>query len=294
MCASEKQKDYWLGMLAAINRINPVTYLDDKSMNKLIGVVPFGLDNKEPIKTKDVLKGRWPGIGKEDKVIIWGGGIWNWFDPLTLIEAINIICKQRQDVKLFFMGIGHPNGVSDTTTANECISLAKKYNLYDKNIFFNDWVEYTERQNYLLEADIGISTYINNLETRFSFRTRVLDYLWCNLPMILTEGDFMSELVSSSNLGLIHKEKDSEELALKIAKLLDDKGLNEQVKDNINKIKSQYKWENVVGSLIEFCKNPYLSKDKSSKVNIIYSSKLIVKIKYYYFRIKSKLRKLFK
>ena len=95
VCATEKQKDYWIGMLSAINRVNPVTYSDDNQLKKLIDVVPFGLNNEDPIKTKKVLKGIWPGIAETDKVIIWGGGIWNWFDPLTLIEAMNIIAKKE-------------------------------------------------------------------------------------------------------------------------------------------------------------------------------------------------------
>ena len=36
-----------------------------------------------------VLKGVVPGIGADDKVILWGGGIYNWFDPLTLLRAVD-------------------------------------------------------------------------------------------------------------------------------------------------------------------------------------------------------------
>jgi glycosyltransferase involved in cell wall biosynthesis len=290
ICSSEKQKDYWLGMLAAINRVNPVTYTDNINMEKLIGVVPFGLNNEEPVKTKQVLKGVWPNIGKEDKVLIWGGGIWNWFDPLTLIEAMNIICKKRNDIKLFFMGIGHPNMNSDTTVAEKCIEKSKEYGLYDKNIFFNDWVEYSERQNFLMEADIGVSTYLNNLETRFSFRTRILDYLWCELPMVLTEGDYMSELVLNKKLGFCHAEREYNELADKIIKILNDKELHEKFKNNIKDVKDEFRWENVVHPLIEFCNNPYISNDKVNKVKIMYKKDSI--IKYYFIRVKCKIKKI--
>ncbi|WP_010240332.1 glycosyltransferase [Clostridium arbusti] len=292
ICSSEKQKDYWVGMLAAINRVNPITYSDDIQMKKLIGVVPFGLDNRDPVKTKQVLKGVWPNINKDDKVIIWGGGIWNWFDPLTLIEAMNVICKKRKDVKLFFMGIGHPNMNCDTTVAEECIKKSKEYGLYNENIFFNDWVEYSERQNFLLEADLGVSTYFNNLETRFSFRTRILDYLWCNLPMVLTKGDYMSELVDNNELGLCHSEKDYDELASIIINMLDDKEIYKKSKQNINSVKEQFKWKNVVKPLEEFCENPYISNDRIKKVKLFYRPNGL--IKYYLIRVKSKLKRLIK
>ncbi|WP_040213622.1 glycosyltransferase [Clostridium polynesiense] len=294
ICASEKQKDYWMGMLAAVNRVNPATYNEDVNMKKLIGVVPFGLNNEAPIKTKKVLKGVWKNIAEEDKVIIWGGGIWNWFDPLTLIEAMNIIKNTRQDVKLFFMGIGHPTVNIDISTAEQCIELSKKYDLFDKNISFNDWVPYEERQNYLLESDIGISTYFNNLETRFSFRTRILDYLWCNLPMILTRGDFMAEMAERENIGLCHDEKNAEELAEVILKLLEDKDLYNKCRENIEKLKEEYKWKNAVEDLRNFCKAPYISQDKQLKVNFNYKESLSKKLKYYYVRAKNKIKRIIK
>lgn len=294
ICASEKQKDYWIGMLAALNRVNPATYSHEENLRKLIGVVPFGLNNDPPIKTKRVLKGVWNNIHEEDKVIIWGGGIWNWFDPLTLIKALKLVNEKRQDIKLFFMGIGHPTANIDISTAEECIALSKEYGLYDRTVFFNDWVPYEERQNYLLEADIGISTYFNNLETRFSFRTRILDYLWCNLPMILTKGDYMAALAEEKQIGLCHEEKDTEGLAELILSLLEDQELYDSFKANIKNIQNEYKWQEAVKDLVDFCKNPYIAEDRKSRVNFIYKDTLVTLFKYYYVRAKNKLVKVLK
>jgi glycosyltransferase involved in cell wall biosynthesis len=190
------------------------------------------------------------------------------------------------------MGIGHPNMNCDTTVAEECIKKSKEYGLYNENIFFNDWVEYSERQNFLLEADLGVSTYFNNLETRFSFRTRILDYLWCNLPMVLTKGDYMSELVDNNELGLCHSEKDYDELASIIINMLDDKEIYKKSKENINSVKEQFKWKNVVKPLEEFCENPYISNDRIKKVKLFYRPNGL--IKYYIIRVKSKLKRLIK
>ncbi|GAI05526.1 unnamed protein product, partial [marine sediment metagenome] len=109
ICASERQRDFWLGMLAALNRVNPYSYNEDPTLKKMIDVVPFGLSDNKPIHTRQVLKGEVNGIKKDDFVILWGGGIYNWFDPLTLIKAMAEIGKIRDDVKLFFMGVEHPN-----------------------------------------------------------------------------------------------------------------------------------------------------------------------------------------
>ena len=57
------------------------------------------------------------------------------------------------------------------------------------------------RQNYFLESDVGIITHPQHIETRFSFRTRILDYLWAGLPVISTQGDILSALVEKKETG---------------------------------------------------------------------------------------------
>src|SRR4030042_3693 len=70
-CASERQRDYWLGWLHAQKRINPHTYHQDPTLRKLIDVIPFGLP-AEPLEAKQrVLKGVHPGIGESDYVLLW-------------------------------------------------------------------------------------------------------------------------------------------------------------------------------------------------------------------------------
>ncbi len=58
--------------------------------------MPFGLPGNKPIHTKKVLKGKVDGIKEDDFVIIWGGGIYNWFDPLTLIKAMAEVGKEKK------------------------------------------------------------------------------------------------------------------------------------------------------------------------------------------------------
>ena len=86
VCASDKQRDFWLGQLTAVGRINPATYDERTNLRALIDVVPFGVDEQPPQHTMQRIKGVMPGIGPDDLVLLWGGGIYNWFDPLTLLQ----------------------------------------------------------------------------------------------------------------------------------------------------------------------------------------------------------------
>jgi len=264
ICASEKQRDFWLGLLTALGRINPLTYDDDSRLRRLIDVVPFGIPEDPPTHSRQTLKGVHPGIKQEDKVILWGGGIYNWFDPLTLIRAIDKIASKRDDVKLFFMGVRHPNpDIPQMKMCAEAIKLSEELKLKDKYVFFNQWAAYEDRQNFLLEADIGISTHLEHLETEFSFRTRVLDYIWAGLPVITTEGDFIASLVEQKDLGIVVDYEDPDQLATAITQLLDDADLHKRCRENLIRIASDYTWKNATRPLNKFCQEPVFAPDKN-------------------------------
>jgi len=267
ICASERQRDYWLGMLSALGRINPVTYFADATFRKLIDVVPFGLPENKPVHEKNVLKGVVKGIEKNDFVVLWGGGIYNWFDTLSLVRAMKIVSETRKDIKLFFMGVKHPDPmVKELTLVNETVSLAKSLDVYEKNVFFNfGWVKYEERQNYLTESDAGIITHPVNIETRFSFRTRALDYIWAVLPMISTEGDYFSKLIVERKLGLAVKEKDPEDIAKAIIKLAEDKEYYDLCVSNLKLIRNDYTWDQVCAPVLKYCMDPSKSSKKKDE-----------------------------
>jgi len=271
ICASERQRDFWLGMLAALNRVNPHSYNQDPTLKKMIDVVPFGLPAAKPGHTRNVLRNKISGIGKNDFIIIWGGGIYNWFDPLTLVKAMAEIAKIRDDVKLFFMGVKHPNPeVRELQLVNDTVNLARKLDVYDKKIFFNfGWVDYNDRQNYLVESDAGIITHPEHIETRFSFRTRILDYLWAGLPVISTRGDYLSDLVERRGLGITVGDGDVKGIVNAIIRLADDKDFYNQCLKNIDEIAKKYTWEKICQPIIDFCRDPASSALKDRKANNI-------------------------
>ncbi|AGK97871.1 glycosyltransferase [Clostridium pasteurianum] len=258
ICANEKQKDFWIGMLSALNKVNPKEYDLSNKLNRLIGLVPFGISEIDPVHTRDALKEKIPGLKENDKVFIWGGGVWNWFDPLSLISAIGEISKTRDDIKLFFLGVKHPNpDVPEMEMLAKAFHLSEELGIRDKYVIFNmDWVDYNDRQNFLLESYAGVSCHFDNLETRFSFRTRILDYLWASLPIIATEGDYFSQEVSDKKLGIVVKFKDVESLKNALIKIADDKNFYDECKNNIKEYREQYKWNIVTKPLKDFCKDP--------------------------------------
>jgi GT2 family glycosyltransferase len=270
ICASEKQRDFWLGQLGSLGRINLKTYGRDPTMRQLVDVVPFGIQEDPPVHRSQVLKDAVPGIGSQDKVILWGGGVYNWFDPLTLIKAIDLIKDEHPEVRLYFLGMSHPNpDVPAMKMAAETLALARDLGLENRQVFFNHgWVPYEERANYLTEADIGVSSHLSHVETTFSYRTRVLDYFWAGLPVIVTRGDAMSELVERHGLGLTVEAEDVEGFANALSKMLEDSDFVRECKLNIDKIRPDLSWSKVLEPLDEFCRRPSRAPDRQSREEV--------------------------
>lgn len=263
LCASERQRHLWLGMLSAMGRINPLTYADDQKARHLIDVLPFGLRDEEPSHTQQVIKGRIKGIQKEDKVILWAGGIFNWLDPLTPIEAMALLTRERADVKLLFLGASHPNPeLPSMAMVEKARSRARDLGLLERQVFFLPWVDYEERQNYLLEADVGISAHREHLESQYAFRTRLLDYIWASVPMVVSKGDQAAELVEEHDLGLTVEPEEPEAMAKAFFLLLNEPERWQRYRQSCKLLRPALTWEKVAQPLRRFCLEPHLAPDK--------------------------------
>ncbi|MGI8426580.1 MAG: glycosyltransferase [Actinomycetota bacterium] len=263
ICASEKQRDFWIGQLAGVGRLGPEVYDADPTLRSLLDIVPFGISSDQPLHSENVLKGVVPGIGKNDKVILWGGGIYNWFDPLTLIKAIDQVKNDHPEVKLFFLGMTHPNpDVPEMRMAVAAVKLARQLGLEGTHVFFNSgWIPYEKRANYLLESDIGVSCHLEHIETTYSYRTRVLDYFWAELPVIVTRGDSLSQLVEEHSLGLTVGPGDVEGFASAIRRILEDEELSRESRLNVGKLRPELSWSQIIGPLDRFCSTPRHAAD---------------------------------
>jgi glycosyltransferase involved in cell wall biosynthesis len=263
VCASDKQRDLWLGFLAALGRINPRTYGDDSTLRRLIDVVPFGLPDDPPVRTRAALRGVVPGIGPDDEVVIWGGGLYDWFDPSTLIRAIDKVRLVRPRVRLYFLGTRHPKpDIVESGVATEARRLADELGLTGTHVFFNEgWVAYHDRQNYLVEADVGVSLHLEHLETQYSFRTRMLDYLWAGLPIVATAGDGFAQIISSEGIGTVVPPDDVDAVTDALVELLNDRHAREVCRARALAVASRFRWSAVLEPLLSFCAAPHHAAD---------------------------------
>ncbi len=220
ICGNERQRDFWLGVLAAGGRINPHTFAQDAALRSLIDVVGVGFPDRPP-QGKPLLRGMNPIIPLDAQIVLWGGGLWDWLDPLTLIQAWPAVLARFPKARLVFLGTRHPNpDVPPHAMAKRAQQLAEQLGEKDKTILFIEWLSYAEREALLCEADVGVALHPLHLETRYSIRTRVLDYLWAGLPVMVTEGDVTSQWAAQNGLGRVIPPLDAGAAAQALIELL--------------------------------------------------------------------------
>ncbi len=261
LCASDRQRDFWLGLLMAAGRINPYTFRADRTLQQLIAIVPFGLPDEPPRRQPAALKGVWPGIAPGDQVVYWGGGLWEWFDPLTAVRAMAAIAARRSDVKLVFAGVRHPNPeVPAVRMAAQAQQLSADLGLTGRSVFFGEWVPYAQRVAYLLEAEVGLSLHFDHIETRFAYRTRLLDYIWAGLPMVVTQGDVLGDQAQAAGLARAVPPEDPAAVAAALLALLAGGG-RAWVRGRGQALADDLRWSRVAAPLIDYCRQPARAAD---------------------------------
>jgi len=258
VCSSERQRDLWLGAMSVTGLIDLDLYRRDPTLRSFIDVVPFGIPDAPPPAGdgEPVMKGVLPGVAPEDRVLLWAGGIWGWLDPATPIRAARLLAADPGPAThLVFMGTGRP-GLERTGQAaypDRARELARREGLEGRLVHFNDgWVPYEERGRWLAEADLGVSAHLDSLEARFSFRTRILDYIWARLPVVTTGGDALGDLVERERIGRAVPPDDAEAFAAACRELLDG-GPRAEARERIDALAPKLRWSEVTAPLAEWC-----------------------------------------
>lgn len=249
LCASERQRDLWLGALMSLGRINPFSYND---MLERVLIVPFGLPDEAP--ASDLPPGPLRQNAGNGMVLLWGGGIWEWFDPLTPIRAAHRLAPTMPDLQLVFLGTRHPNpAIPVMPMQAQAEQLARELDVYGKQVIFQEgWVPYEELPAYFLDADVGVSAHSNTLETRFSFRTRILHYLWAGKPVITTRGDVLADLILEYKAGVVVDYHD-EQAWVDALLQLNDANFYANCQLGVRQLATHYTWTQVTQGLHQLC-----------------------------------------
>ncbi len=259
-CATERQRDYWLGALTAAGRITPdLVSPSDRELRTIIDLVPSGIA-PPPAAQPAVLRGVHPAIEQDDIILLWAGGLWDWFEPDLLVRAMAELSIEIPRLKLVFFAGARPtpeNTPFRTRAHSRALTLASELEVLDQTvIFLEEWVPYERRAAYLCEADIGVSAHRPGIETRMAFRTRLLDYIWARLPIIVSSGDSLGEELVGAGMGLLVAPGDLGGWVSSLRQLALDAEQRARCRIAAETVAARYAWPEVVRPLLRFCAKP--------------------------------------
>jgi glycosyltransferase involved in cell wall biosynthesis len=251
ICASETQRDLWLGSMLSLRLLDPSTYDRDPSLRSVIDLVPFGVAEEPPVPSAGAgPREQIRALGENDEIVLWSGGIWRWLDAETAIRAVVQLAERRPSVRLVFMGAGSRNPAAAQST-EAARALAEQLGAIGSLVHFHDaWVPYAERGSWLLQADCAVSCHREHLETRFAFRTRLLDCFWAALPVVCTEGDDLADYVTREHLGTACPPEDVQAVATAIEQVL-ERGRRAYA-PALQAAATAYSWQNVARPLLSW------------------------------------------
>ena len=203
ICASERQRDLWLGALAGLGRLDADGYAADPSLRRLIDVVPVrDRPVAEPPHAHARSAASWTGIGERDRVLVWAGGIWELVRPADGDP-------RRRDPRPIasrrcgscFLGLGHPEP-ADRTDGDDRRARSRSPTssaLRDSRGLLQRRVGAVRGPRRVsARGRLGVSAHFDDVETRFAFRTRLLDCVWAGLPVVTTRGDAVGDLLAET------------------------------------------------------------------------------------------------
>ena len=251
ICATERQRDLYIGGLLALGRVSPARADADPLLRGLIDVVSFGLPSDPPAADFPTLRNVRPGLDAATMLLLWTGGLWDWMDPLTLIHAMPVVLASVPAARLVFLAGRHPGGAVPMQMPATARALAAELGLLAGPVqFYDDWVPYAQRGAFLLEADLLLSLGRPGLESAYAaVRSRFLDHLWAGRASLVSAGDAAAELVARHSLGRVVPPGDVAATAQAIIALLEDTAERQAAAANAHTLAATYSWQQVAAPI---------------------------------------------
>ena len=243
LCAGEAQRRMLLSELEQIGRGGE----DGPS----VGIVPFGLGEAPTRTDATPLRDAFPEIKASDKVVLWWGKIWSWFDAETAIRAFAPLAESRSDIKLVITAGPPPDPRTEAFSVERSArQVAEELGLLGRTVFFlEDWLPYEERHHCLHEADLGLTLHANTPEAEVAARARYMDYVWAGLPCVLAYGDEISAEFGKAGFAELVAPGDTDAVTQAVIRLVDTPELLRDARAAGAVLAERYRWTTLAQEL---------------------------------------------
>ncbi|MFE3579873.1 glycosyltransferase family protein [Streptomyces vinaceus] len=204
LCRSGVERAVLLSTLCAFGRITPADIARSSTLDHLISTVPVGFsrrgleaaDAAEPVHLADFL---------------WTGGIWSFFDPMMLVEAMRILRDRGVDASAAFLhAVPTPDTLSTITRLGRAI---EDFGLGDRVHLHTKPLALSERDQYVKAALAYVCVARPGAENETGTRLRLRDTWLHGVPTVIDPYGISGDLVDREDLGVVLREPSADSLA---------------------------------------------------------------------------------
>jgi hypothetical protein len=250
LCSSEEQRTFYLGFLTALGRVNPERIAGDPDLETLIAPVPFGVPEALP-PHRPVL----PEHAAGERRLLFGG-IYDWYDPWTLLDALERPEMSGRPWTLLLIRNPNPEATPQRLLA-EVEARCRRLGWWGSRVQTLDWVPAERRYDLLRDVDLLVAPHRPSLETRLSLRTRFLDALAAGCPVITSQGGTVGRLLAEHHAGWVVPPGDATALARALAEALDrSPEVAAAQAEGARRLLADFSWDRALAPLVRFCRAP--------------------------------------
>jgi glycosyltransferase involved in cell wall biosynthesis len=243
LCASDKQKDYYTGVLAGLGGISPSRYAN---VSRKLLRVPYGIFEEPAVARSNPCRVLAPTAGFR---LLWFGAVYPWFDIDALLGAAEILHREC-NVHLIMVGYTNPfNCHPDFVAKGEAVRDAVENRGLGAFVHLHDWISFEERADWYLDADLIVTFNADGLENRFAWRTRLVDYVWSGAAIATNGGDPLGEDLIRRGAAARLNTSSAGHLSDDLRKLVRSPETLAGMRRQLCEYKSELYWSNVVHPL---------------------------------------------
>ncbi len=253
LCSSEEQRLYYLGFLTALGRVNPVRVQSDPDLMALIAPVPFGLPDTLPPQ-RPVLEQR-----RRGEVRILFGALYDWYDPWTLLNALQLVEDRSPELPWELTFVRHPNPDGTPQRLRRQVEeTCRSRGWWGNRVQEVDWVPFERRYDLLRDVDLLVAPHQPSLETRLAMRTRFLEALAAGCRVVTCEGGTVSRLIAEHDAGWVVPPGDPESLAVALDEAISEAQTTAPPRhaESAARLAERFSWDRVIEPLVTFCRDP--------------------------------------
>jgi glycosyltransferase involved in cell wall biosynthesis len=194
---SNPQRHAMIGQLAFAGRLTGIN-----SGEELVQVLPNCsrvMSERTPRRVMTIKGNRIPTTAF---LVLWTGGYNTWCDPETLFRGLESAMKANPAI--FFATTGGALEGHDNRSFQHFFDLVQQSPMRDRFLFLG-WVPTEEVSAYFEQADLAIFVDRYSVEGELGTRTRIVDWVSCNVPIACTNlCELTHEMAAESLISTFH------------------------------------------------------------------------------------------